>query len=72
MKDPTSIRTPHIIAAEINAINLESRKMLLVNAGGPNSQPVGNLTYTQARLLLGLPQEERAEFGRGNTTPSAS
>ncbi|MEA5023996.1 hypothetical protein SDC9_15246 [bioreactor metagenome] len=112
-------RTPFVIAAEINAINRESRKMLLKNAievgrrlkeakellnhgewlnwlkesvnyskstaenlmnlykeygpkllslsdDNPNSQTFGNLTYSQALLLLGLPEEEREEFAAQN------
>ncbi|AFL98587.1 Protein of unknown function (DUF3102) [Desulfitobacterium dehalogenans ATCC 51507] len=115
MNAPNTERTPPVIAAEINAINLESRKMLLKNAievgrrlkeakellkhgewlkwlkesvnyskstaanlmrlyeeygylllnpseEDPNFQALGNLTYTQAVLLLGLPEEEREEF----------
>ncbi|OLN27461.1 Protein export cytoplasm protein SecA ATPase RNA helicase [Desulfosporosinus metallidurans] len=30
--------------------------------GNPNSSPVTNLTYTQALILLGIPEEEREEF----------
>ncbi|SHN70567.1 DUF3102 domain-containing protein [Desulfitobacterium chlororespirans] len=111
----TDKRTPLVIAAEINAINQESRRMLLKNAievgrrlkeakellnhgewmkwlkesvsyskstaanlmslyeeygylllnpsdDDSNFQALGNLTYTQAVLLLGLPEEEREEF----------
>jgi len=30
--------------------------------GNPNSPPVANLTYSQALILLGIPEEEREEF----------
>jgi len=30
--------------------------------GNPNSSLVTNLTYTQALILLGIPEEERDEF----------
>ena len=112
-------RTPFVIAAEINAINRESRKMLLKNAievgrrlkeakellnhgewmkwlkesvsyskstaanlmnlyeeyghlllnpsdNDSNFQTFGNLTYSQALLLLGIPEEERQEFAVQN------
>ncbi|WP_019851315.1 DUF3102 domain-containing protein [Desulfitobacterium sp. PCE1] len=115
MNASSTERTPLVIAAEINAINQKSRKMLLKNAievgrrlkeakellnhgewlkwlkesvnyskstaenlmnlyeeygtkllplsdDDLNSQALGNLTYTQAVLLLGLPEEEREEF----------
>ncbi|HHY28050.1 MAG TPA: DUF3102 domain-containing protein [Desulfitobacterium dehalogenans] len=115
MNAPNTKRTPLVIAAEINAINLESRKMLLKNAievgrrlkeakellkhgewlkwlkesvnyskstaanlmrlyeeygylllnpseEDSNFQALGNSTYTQAVLLLGLPEGEREEF----------
>ncbi|TWH58894.1 Protein of unknown function (DUF3102) [Desulfitobacterium sp. LBE] len=115
MNAPTGQRTPLVIAAEINAINQESRRILLKNAievgrrlkeakellnhgewmkwlkesvsyskstaenlmnlydeygpkllplsdDDPNSQTFGNLTYTQAVLLLGLPDEKREEL----------
>lgn len=115
MNKPATERTPLIIAAEINEINRQSKRMLLHNAveiggrlkeaklllkhgewltwlkesvsyskstagnlmrlhteyssglmdppdGSANSQPVGNFTYTQALLLLGLPEDEREEF----------
>nr|WP_026183932.1 DUF3102 domain-containing protein [Desulfitobacterium hafniense] len=123
MNASSTERTPFVIAAEINAINRESRKMLLKNAievgrrlkeakellnhgewlkwlkesvnyskstaenlmnlykeYGPkllslsdddlNSQALGNLTYTQAVLLLGLPEEEREEFVAQNDLDS--
>ena len=119
MNASSTERTPFVIAAEINAINRESRKMLLKNAievgrrlkeakellnhgewlkwlkesvnyskstaenlmnlykeygpkllsssdDNPNSQTFGNLTYSQALLLLGLPEEEREEFAAQN------
>ncbi|HHY28163.1 MAG TPA: DUF3102 domain-containing protein [Desulfitobacterium dehalogenans] len=119
MNASSTERTPLVIAAEINAINQESRRMLLKNAievgrrlkeakellnhgewlkwlkesvnyskstaenlmnlykeYGPkllsladddlNSQTFGNLTYSQALLLLGLPEEEREEFAVQN------
>lgn len=115
MNTPTTERTPLVIAAEINAINQESRSMLLKNAievgrrlkeakkmlrhgewltwlkesvnyskstaanlmrlyeeyghlllnsteNNLNFQTFGNLTYSQAVLLLGLPEEKREEF----------
>ncbi len=115
MNDLTSERTPPVIAAEINMITHQTRKIMLTCAieigrrlkeakglvrhgewgkwleesvsysqssaaklmrlfeeygsafpDGPglsaNSEPVPNLTYTQALLLLGLPEEERTEF----------
>ena len=117
MNTLTSERTPHIIAAEINTIRNQTRKIVLTNAieigrrlkeakdliphgqwgkwlkesvsysqstaerlmqlfkeygprllssfdedGNPNSAPVRNLTYTQALILLGLPEEERDTF----------
>ena len=37
-----------------------------------NSQPVANLTYTQALVLLGLPEEERDEFIAENDAGSMS
>ncbi|SHN88134.1 DUF3102 domain-containing protein [Desulfitobacterium chlororespirans] len=123
MNASSTERTPFVIAAEINAINRESRKMFLKNAievgrrlkeakellnhgewlkwlkesvnyskstaenlmnlykeYGPkllslsdddlNSQALGNLTYTQAVLLLGLPEEEREEFVAQNDLDS--
>nr|WP_026198753.1 DUF3102 domain-containing protein [Desulfitobacterium hafniense] len=123
MNASSTERTPFVIAAEINAINRESRKMLLKNAievgrrlkeakellnhgewlkwlketvnyskstaenlmnlykeYGPkllslsdddlNSQALGNLTYTQAVLLLGFPEEEREEFVAQNDLDS--
>ncbi|ODA41828.1 Protein export cytoplasm protein SecA ATPase RNA helicase [Desulfosporosinus sp. BG] len=30
--------------------------------GNPNSPPVANLSYSQALILLGIPEEEREEF----------
>lgn len=40
--------------------------------GGPNWTPVSNLTYTQALLLLRLPEEEREEFIAENDVPGMS
>lgn len=37
-------------------------KLLSSTDDNPNSQALGNLTYTQAVLLLRLPEEEREEF----------
>lgn len=115
MNNPTTERTPLIIAAEINELNRQTKRMLLINAievgqrlkeaknllkhgewlqwlkesvsyskstaenlmriyeeygpkllaspgDNPNSQLIGNLTYTQALLLLRLPEEKREEF----------
>lgn len=114
MNDLVTERTPLVIAAEINMITHQTRKILLAGAveigrrlkeakglvkhgewakwlqesvsysqktagrlmklyeeygasfpeglGGSNWTPVSNLTYTQALLLLGLPEEEREEF----------
>lgn len=114
MDNLTTVRTPLVIAAEINMITCQTKKILLagaieigrrlqeakdlVNHGewskwleesvsysqktaerliklykeyGPNfpdgfdrskSTPVSILTYTQALLLLGLPEEEREKF----------
>ena len=114
MNDLATERTPLVIAAEINMITRQTRKILLASAveigrrlkeakslvnhgewgkwleesvsytqrtanrliklyeeygssfldepGLSNSTPVSNLTYTQALLLLGLPEEEREEF----------
>ncbi|KUO63544.1 MAG: preprotein translocase subunit SecA [Gracilibacter sp. BRH_c7a] len=114
MDNPTTERTPLVIAAEIKMITCQTRKILLTNAieigrrlqeakalvkhgewgkwleesvsysqktaerliklyeeYGPKfldgfdrskSTLVSNLTYTQALLLLGLPEEERKEF----------
>lgn len=114
MDNPATERTPLVIAAEINMITCQTKKILLTSAieigrrlqeakalvkhgewgkwleesvsysqktaerlvklyeeYGPNfpdgsgsskSTLVSNLTYTQALLLLGLPEEEREEF----------
>lgn len=114
MKDLTTERTPTVIAAEINMINQQTRKILLAGAveigrrlkeakgllkhgewgqwleesvsysvstarrlmqiyeeygasfldepGLSKHAPVRDLTYTQALLLLGLPEEEREDF----------
>jgi len=114
MDNPATKRTPIVIAAEINMITCQTKKILLTSAieigrrlqeakalvkhgewgkwleesvsysqktaerlvklyeeYGPNipdgsgrskSTLVSNLTYTQALLLLGLPEEEREEF----------
>ena len=114
MDNPTFERTPLVIAAEINMITCQTRKILLISAieigrrlqeakvmlkhgewiewieesvdytrrtasrlmkiykeYGPdfpegsdrsNGTPVSHLTYTQALLLLRLPEEERKEF----------
>jgi len=115
MDNPSTERTPPIIAAEIKMITSQTKKILLASAieigcrlqeakellkhgewlnwlkesvnyskstaenlmrlyaeygsklpassdDSSNSQLVGNLTYTQALLLLGLPEEEREEF----------
>ncbi|SHN88136.1 DUF3102 domain-containing protein [Desulfitobacterium chlororespirans] len=37
-------------------------KLLSLADDDPNSQALGNLTYTKAVLLLGLPEEEREAF----------
>ena len=114
MGNPATDRTPLVIAAEINMVTCQTKKILLTSAieigrrlqeakvlvkhgewgkwleesvsysqktaerlvkhyeeYGPNlpdgsgrskSTLVSNLTYTQALLLLGLPEEEREEF----------
>lgn len=114
MDNPSIERTPLVIAAEINMITCQTRKILLTSAieigrrlqeakdlvkhgewgkwleesvsysrrtaerliklyeeYGPklpdgsdrsNATPVSHLTYTQALLLLGLPEEDREEF----------
>ena len=115
MNDLTSERTPPVIAAEINMITHQTRKIMLTGAMeigrrlkeakklirhgewgkwleesvsysqstaakliklfeeygsafpdepglSANSESIPNLTYTQALLLLGLPEEEREEF----------
>lgn len=40
--------------------------------GEANSQAIGNLTYTQAVALLGVPAEERIEFIQGNNVGNMS
>ncbi len=114
MDNPVTERTPPVIAAEINMITCQTKKILLAGAieigrrlkeakalvkhgewiewleesvsysrrtatrliklfeeygpnfpegsDGSNETPVSHLTYTQALLLLGLPEEEREEF----------
>ena len=114
MDKPVTERTPLVIAAEINTISYQTRKILLASAveigrrlqeakamlkhgewgkwleesvsytsrtasslmkiyeeygpkfpegsDGSNRKPVSDLTYTQALLLVGLPEEEREEF----------
>lgn len=121
----TEVRTPQIIATEINIIKEQTRKMILNNSieighrlveaksmvshgewgswlksyvdysqstannlmkifeeYGANqlslfgseakSQALGNLSYTQAIVLLGLPEEQREEFVKGNDLESMS
>lgn len=114
MNDCATERTPLVIAAEINTITYQTRKILLASAveigrrlkeaksllnhgewgkwleesvnysrrtaerlmklyeeyepsfldeqGTSKASPMSHLTYTQALLLLGLPEEEREEF----------
>ncbi len=121
MNDYVTKRTPLVIAAEINMITHQTKKILLASAveigrrlkeaksllnhgewgkwleesvgysqstasrlmklyeeygtnfldgsGMSNCAPVQNLTYTQALLLLGLPEEEREEFLAQNDVP---
>ncbi len=121
MNDCATERTPQVIAAEINMITHQTKKILLASAveigrrlkeaksllkhgewgkwleesvgysqstanrlmklyeeygtsfldgqGMSNCAPVRNLTYTQALLLLGLPEEEREEFLAQNDVP---
>ncbi|RJE46559.1 MULTISPECIES: DUF3102 domain-containing protein [unclassified Dehalobacter] len=122
MDNPTTERTPLVIAAEINMITCQTKKIVLASAieigrrlleakdlvkhgewgkwlaesvsysqktaerliklykeYGPKfpdgsdrskSTPVSILTYTQALLLLGLPEEEREEFIAHNNVGS--
>jgi hypothetical protein len=122
-----SERTPTVIAAEINQINQQTGKILLINAieigrrlkeakdlvpygawgqwlresvryskstaanlmrlyeeygsrlsaasageSLPDFQPVGNLTYTQALILLDVPEEDREQFMVDNDLGSMS
>lgn len=123
MNEITTERSPALIAAEINSIKDQTRKMILFSSieigqrlvevksmlphgqwgewlektvdysqstannlmriyeefginqlslfsNAPNSQALGNLSYTQAVALLGLPQDERNQFINDNDVES--
>lgn len=125
MNEVTMERSPAVIAAEINSIKDQTRKMVLFNSieighrlvevksmiphgqwsewleksvdysqstannlmriyeefginqlslfsDNANSQALGNLSYTQAVALLGLPRDERDEFLKENDVESMS
>ena len=58
-----------------NLINLYKEygpKLLFSANDDPNSQTFGNLTYSQALMLLGLPEKEREEFVAQNNVPNMS
>lgn len=122
MTNQLAVRTPELIATEINSIKEQTRKMVLFNSieigrrlveakgmvshgewgkwletnvnysqstannlmkiyqeygpkllsGEQNSQSLGNLSYTQAVALLGVPAEEREQFIQENDVENMS